>query len=436
MPDGFSNASELADKLAADNQAEKDAALKAEADKNKSAEDLQKEKEAADATEKQKEIDDAKKVAEDKLAADAKAAQEAEEKRITDLAASSGKTVDQIKTEEAAAAAEKAKGGDDGKKKEEDTPEDPLTGLLKEFKFNSKEDLIKHLKKADEKQKSPEEIKRAEEVYRANMNAFAVENELMSLEDIHKLEEVKKATDKDLVFKKFSEEAREEVISDFDAEDKPTEEEIADKIKEAFEKEYPTDSKNKNAVTRAENKIKREAELIRKPFESAYEKAKERYDDEVSVRNAYPEYQKTMKKVIDSSVPASVSFYKDKDGENEISIDVELKEEDRKEILEKVAKKFQNPETFVLHQKGKSKEIQDMIAEEVEFLAWKKTEKEGKKKLAEKFEGIGVGKGSKVGAENSFETNQAKKGAEEKGNEKLKGQDAINAAIESTRKKP
>lgn len=429
MPDGFSNASELADKLAADNQAEKDAALKAEADKNKSAEDLQKEKEAADLAKKTDEDANAKKLADEKEAATAKASQEAEEKRLTDLAATSGKTVDQIKTEEAAAAKEK---GTD--KKEE--PADPLTDLLKEFKFNSKEDLIKHLKKADEKQKSPEEIKRAEEVYRANMNAFAVENEIMSLEDIHKLEEVKKATDEDLVYKKFAEEAREEILDEFEEYDEPTEDEILAKINEAFEREYPTKSKNKNAVTRAENKIKREAELIRKPFESAYEKAKERYDDEVSVRNAYPEYQKTMKKMIDSSVPATVSFYKDKDGENEISIDVELKEEDRKEILEKVAKKFQNPETFVLHQKGKSQEIQDMIAEEVERLAWKKTEKEGKKKLAERFEGIGVGKGSKVGAENSFETNQAKKGAEEKGNEKLKGQEAINAAIESTRKKP
>lgn len=428
MQDGFSSASEMADKIAAENKQKADDAIKAEVENNKSDEDKAKDAQAAI---------DAKKIEDDANAT--KLAQEqadaAEVKRLEDLSKTSGKPIDDIKKEEAAVAA-KAK-EDEAKKADENKEQvDPIADLLKELKFGSKEELVKHLQKKDEKQKSPEEIKREEEVYSANMNAFAVENNLMSLEDINRLNSVKGENDKDLVYKKFAAEAKEEILDEFEEEYEPTEEDILGKINEAFEKEYPLNSKNKNAATRAGNKIKAEAELIRQPLEKKYEKAKTEYDSQVNIRNNYPEYQKTMKGIFESAVPKKVSFYSGKDGDQDFSIDVELSADDQKEILEKVRKKYEVPETYILHQKGKTEEIQKMIQEDVEFLVGKKTEAEAKLKLADKFEKIGYGKGSKVGAEQSFETNQSKKNAEQKDtNTKLTGQEAINAAIQSTRVK-
>ena len=190
-------------------------------------------------------------------------------------------TPEQITANEAEAkkVADEAAAKAEAEKKEEKP--DPLAELLKETKFESLDALKAHLTKKDEKQKSPEELKREEDVYRANLNNYAVENQLMSNDDIVKLEVIKGKADKDIVFESFSSEVKDEIVADLEKQrkvagitDELTPAEIAEAIDEAFEKEYPLNSDNDKAKKRAENKLAKAAKEMRGPLESSFTEAK------------------------------------------------------------------------------------------------------------------------------------------------------------------
>jgi len=337
--------------------------------------------------------------------------------------------------DDAAAAAEKEKTEKGAVKGQEP---DLLQKLLEEHKFGTVEELRAHLAKKDEKQKSPEEEKREKEVYEANLVSYAVENNLMSLEDVTKYNAIKAKSDEDLVFESFVTEFEDEVKEKIAAERKEagdetkiSDAEVLERLSEEFEKEYPTESENEKAKQRALNKLAKAAKEIRGPVESSYTTARKRFDDELGVKQSYPAYKKAMDAVVESVVPKSYSFFKDKDGDDEIDVEVEISDEDRNEILKSVSKKVENPSTYSLHKDGKAEDIKKLVEREANLLLWEKYNEAGKKKIAEKFVEIGKRKGSDIGAKQSFEMNQAKAGGGEKGT----APDAAQQVLDSTRKK-
>jgi len=361
------------------------------------------------------------KVDKEKSEADAAAAAQAE----ADAAAKAAEEAKALEGKEGAAAPP------DDKKAPEEKP-DPLAELLKETKFESIDALKAHLTKKDSKEDTPEEKKRKDDLYRANLHNFAVENSLMTTDEIIKYENIKAKSDRDLVFERFAEEIRGEIEDDLKAENADvTKEEIDKEIKEAFEIEYPDDSTNQKAKDRAERKIAKEAKEIRGPFESSFNEAKSRYEDEVSVRNEYPVYQKTIKQVVSDAIPASVNFFKDKVGEQDLSIDIPISEDDKKEILESLTKKLQTPQTFLLHKNGKVDDLKAMVRNEMDYLLWNKYNESGKKEIATKVFSAGLSKGSEVGAKESFALKQAAPAASGKKSDS----DAQQEVIDSTRKK-
>lgn len=279
-----------------------------------------------------------------------------------------------------------------------DSPPDALAELLKELKLENKDQLLERLREKDKKELSPEEKKRQEDVYKANLLNYAVENSILSTEDYHKFETIKGKADQELVFEKYLQEWKE---------DNPDEKDDVDtKAKLDFDAEYKLNSENAKAKARGEAKIKSEAELLRKPFESSFNDAKSRYDQEVELRNAWPTYQQSVTKIVGESMPSKYEFFKGKDGDEDVQLGKDISEEDKKEIIESLTKKFTSPQTYALHKAGKTEDLQAMIKDEAERLLWKKYDQVSKEEIAKEFMTRGTKKGSTIGAKAPFNNKQ------------------------------
>jgi hypothetical protein len=334
---------------------------------------------------------------------------------------------------------------------------DPLADLLKEQGVDSIEALREKIKTAGEKPvdevETPEAKKKAEDKHKAAVIKYAVDNELLSTDDVTKLETLKSKSDVDLVYEKYStevkdevaDEVREEAARKFKEENpdateeemqaaakKVTQAEIDKKIKESFDREFPVNSKNEKAKARAASKIAKEAAEIRNPYESSFNTAKEKYEDTVKVRNTFPEYTKSIDKMVSEHIPDNVPFFKTKEGDEDVSVDVPISKEDRKDILDALSKEISNPSTYKMFTEGKTDEIKKVVQERMEFLLWKKYGDVGKQKIAETYHSRGLKKGSTTGAENSFEKNQ---GASRTAETKKTAAEANEEVIASTRAK-
>lgn len=332
-------------------------------------------------------------------------------------------TAEQIAAREAAASQQQST--------EDKTPAE-LKAMFEEFGVKSVEEL-KSLIKKDEVQETPEQAKKKEESYKAAMISYAVENDLIRLDDVTKLETLKAMSDEDVVFDNFAKEIKDEILEDPDLPEDVSEEEIVSRVKEAFEKEFPINSKNEKTKLRAEAKLAKAAKDIRGPLESSFNTAKEKYNDEVSIRQAYPKYHDEMKKTVSSLVPKSYSFYKE-EGDDPVSADIELTKDDKDFIEAELTKIVQTPETFLLHKNGKVDEIKKQMEERVEFLMFKRLGDAGKRKVAELYEGRGITKGSAVGASNTFAVNRGGLNNQPKTGVKT-GDEAKTDVLDSTRQK-
>jgi hypothetical protein len=329
--------------------------------------------------------------------------------------------------------AEKSKGTGaaptEKKEGEQDKP-DQLAELLKEFKFENLDALKEAIKKKDEEaaKETPEQKKRAEELYKANLQTFAVENGVMALDDFQKLETLKSKADKDLVFERYASEVRDEITDDLKEENpdvKP--EDIDAKIKEAFEKEYPLESKNKKAKERAEKKIANEAKSMRSPLESSFNDVKSRYDEEREVSNAFPKYAEKLNELIGANITPELTVYSGKDGEEEVSVKVPLTEEERKAVVDKAFKKVSTHEMYKLYKAGKVDEISALVKDEVDAIMWKDYREKGLNEIAKEFLTRGTKKGSTTGAKNPFPVNQANPSATEKRTASDKQQEVLDS---------
>lgn len=283
---------------------------------------------------------------------------------------------------------------DDGKKKDDlPPPANPLEDVLKEFNLESIDQLKERLKpKVEDKklEESPEEKEKRENVYKSNLLNYAVENSLMKPDDFVKLENIKSKADRDLVFEKFAAEQKEDNPDITDAE-----------ITENFESEYKLNSENAKAKTRGENRLKKEASEMRTPLESSFNTAKTKFDEERTIRNNYPAFDKTVRGFVSDSIPAKFEVYKGKDGEEDVLVDVELTADEKKEISENVAKKLQNTATYLQFTKGETQALKDLAKKETENFIWDKYRNKNIEAVATSFKKRGIAQAS-IGAKNPF----------------------------------
>lgn len=279
-------------------------------------------------------------------------------------------------------------------------PTDTLAELLKELKLDSPEQLKEKLKLLDKKDLSPEEKAKAEEAYEAELQKFAVDNGDMNLNDFHQLKTVKAKADADLVFENY--------LKEWKDENPDEKEDIEAKAKAEFELEYHLNSENEKTKNRGISKLAKDAKEIRTPLESSYNNVKGKFDTEQELRKEFPNFVKKLETVVKDSVPKTVEWFKDKDGEDEVSVDIELTEEERTEVMTAAAKKLNSTQNYLLHKGGKDTELTEIAKDLIENLVEKNIAARGKKEIADKFKKLGTAKGSNIGAENTFATNQAK----------------------------
>lgn len=308
-----------------------------------------------------------------------------------------------------------------------------LQATFKELGFESLEEAREFLAEKKKPELTEEEKKKQEALYHTNLSSFAVEKDLMKLEDLNRLNQIKDMKDEDLVFDEFASEVEEEVMEELG--DDATENDIAAKIREKFEQEFPVSSANKKVSERAEKKLKAAAQRIREPLESSFKRAKTEYDERVSVRNEYPKYEKSMQGILNSVVPSKIAFYSGKDGDEDVNVELDVPEDVKKEILASVTETVvKNHETFALHKQGKLDDIKAVINDHVEYQLWKRLSAEGKRVLAERFakagESRGRKSGSNVGSQNSFAVNPAGGKTNEEGKPNAKQE-----VLDSTAKK-
>lgn len=279
--------------------------------------------------------------------------------------------------------------------------------LLKKFKVDSLEELEKKLAEKDKKPLSKEEQEKADEVYEASLRQFAVEKGKMKLEQFDQLTTLKSKKDADLIFEKY--------LEDWKEENPEVKENIHESAKEDFEKEYRLNSENEKIKAKGIQRLAKEAAELRSPLESSYNDVKEEFDAVTQYRVDFPNYVKSLEKIANELVPEKVEYYRGKDGDEELPpIEIPLSADDRKEILDKITKRLQSPDSFGIWKEGKTEDLKERVSEYAEYLVGKKTKENGNAKIAEFFLGKGMDKGSKIGAENSFATQQTKPAADTK----------------------
>lgn len=264
------------------------------------------------------------------------------------------------------------------------TPED-----LKKYGFDSKEQMDAFFTQHNEKKPTAEEIQAQENQKKASLIKYAADNNFMKVDEFTRLESIKAKSDKDLVFENFS---KEYLADDLTA--------TEDQIKKAFDDMYGLASENPTIKKIGEKQLSKDASSIRSPLEKSFEAAQKRYNEDETTKSKIPGFDKALKETIEKLTPAKLVLFKTKDGEDEIPVEVELTDKERKEVFDT----FRNPKTMnkFLSKEGKVAEFEAEISKKIQSVLRNKYWDYSNEKSFELGKGRGLKGGSNVGATQPF----------------------------------
>lgn len=241
--------------------------------------------------------------------------------------------------------------------------------------------------------KTSEEIAKAEQTRKADFIKYSVEEDLLKVEDFTKYESLNAKADRDLVYESWYENWKSE-NTEVDPAD------AAEQAKRDFEAEYKLDATNEKTKARGEARLKKEAEEMRSPVVNSYKKAEHQFSNYITAKESLPNFHKAVDDIIKEAVPDDLT-YKTKEGEEDVVIDgVKLTPADKAEI----AKVFKSNKNFIsfLQNKGDTAALKELISNKVQGYLTVKYAKQIQDKIYETAHGIGMKKGSTVGAKNPF----------------------------------
>ncbi len=258
------------------------------------------------------------------------------------------------------------------------------------------DDIAKELEelrryKQENSQKQPDETSEQkaerEKQYNANLHKFAFDKGHYSPDDLGKIESLKNQADTDIVFGNFKENFKTINPNATDTE-----------IKEAFDATYHTASDNEHLKKLGESRIQQEANNYRNPYNSKLETAKKEFDTQLAINSKVPEFEGFLQKVIKDHSPENWAVFKTKDGEEEIPVNFQLTEADRKKAFD-VLRKSDNFELFLSGDPAKAGEY---VQKQLE--AYYRLEHNDKinKTIYDMGVSRGTKKGSTTGADNPF----------------------------------
>lgn len=238
--------------------------------------------------------------------------------------------------------------------------------------------------------KTPEEETKEKEQEKADFIKYSVENDLFKIDELTQYETLSAKQDADLVWESFLKDFKEENPEITD------ENELSEEAKKEFNRTYKLDSENEKAKEKGLAKLAKDANEIRTPYKSKVESAQNSFKEAKQIKNEMPNFQKFVDEQIEKYAPEKLSFSV-KSGDETIPVEIELTKEDK----EAIAKEFKTHKTFYNYQQSKEQAQKSL---EKKITGWIKVNKfeQALEKAALKFEGIGVAKGSNVGAENLY----------------------------------
>lgn len=262
----------------------------------------------------------------------------------------------------------------------------------KSYGFDSKEQMLEHFKNLKEQNRSEEQKAKEKALDDANFRKFSIENDLLKEDDFMSHQSLSAKADHDLVFEKYLTEFKED---NPDLENDP---ELTDKAKAEFNREYRLDSQSEKVKQRGLEKLQKEAKEMRSPVQSKFEAAQSQYKLAKDVAAEYPKFEEFLTNKVRQHTPDKVLAYSVKDGETTIDIEIDITEEDRKQM----AKEFTNNKNFYKFKQEDRESFEKSIDSKMQAWVELNKAKEIRKKTFERGVEIGQQKGSNVGADNPF----------------------------------
>jgi hypothetical protein len=275
------------------------------------------------------------------------------------------------------------------------TPQPAMTlEQFKEYGIENPEQLQIILQQHKESKVSAADKKKQADEQEAELINFSVKENLMNADEYQQAKTIKTRNDRELRFEKYAQEWREDHPEITDPED------IEAGIKEDFENEYRVNSENAKLKARGEARLAKEASEIRNPLVEKLTVAEQRFTERKAMAGKMPEFNKFVDTLIEELTPEKLVVSKVKEGDAEISIEVELSKEERTEL----AKAFRTPKTFAAFASAKdpSKELKDSLAKKMTGFIRERHFEKAITTTFGKGKEIGLAQGSTVGAGQPF----------------------------------
>ena len=261
----------------------------------------------------------------------------------------------------------------------------------KAWGFDSKEQLDEHFKKLKEQNISEEEKRKAAALEDVNFRKFSIENDLLKEDDFMSHQSLSAKADRDLVFEKWVNEYKE------DNPDLANDPELMNKATAEFNREYKLDSESDKVKQRGLDKLSKEAKELRAPVSQKFESAKNQFELAKTVHTEYPKFESLVESKVRQHTPDKKGAYTVNDGEEEVVVDIEITEDDRKAM----AKAFATHKNFYKFKEGKE-EFEKSIDQKMEVWVELNKKEVIKQKIFETALNLGRAKGSNIGAYNPF----------------------------------
>lgn len=257
--------------------------------------------------------------------------------------------------------------------------------LLAKAGVDSVDDLLERLKPKQEL--TEEQKKEALTKYEAAIDSFAINNGLMTRDDLVRLDNVLKSDNNALAYAEFGKQFK-EVKSDA----------TQLEIETAFKLYYNIDSTDEQLKALGQKNIESLGTNLRNQITAKRDAAKERYDTELGKKDKLPAFSKAIRQSIADNVPEEISLYKQ--GEESVVFKVP------KELRADLEKFLVQPEVFdEFLAAGDSQQLKAKLKDRIEGFMWLNNREAMAKTIFEAGISHGTAKGSTTGATASFKMN-------------------------------
>lgn len=311
---------------------------------------------------------------------------------------------------------------------------DTLADFLKEHNVASIDELKEVVSKSTKKEESKEEKEQKEKERIASIDKYAQEKNILSREEIVKLESLKTADKQEILFKQFEEKNKEKYAKKFDGEE-DAQLLASNALKEAFERKYHINSLDEEDKEFGASKLEDDFTKLVTPLQSKYEKAQTEYDSLDKAHKAAPVFNSYIEKTINASIKDSEKvFEKDIDGEK-ISVEAKLTKEEKQQVYDTVLKEYAGDMALFVDfmdntKDGKNDRIEKAIQQRVDLERYKLTQSKVHEDIFEKAFTKGKSKGSNNGSEVPFALNKKQNNAAGGGS----NENAVSEMLESIKR--